>query len=71
MLLLAISSLIAFPIGYAIMQRWIETYHRQVEIGILPFAIIFIGIAAVIAFSIGHRVWKAAQQNPAEAVKSE
>lgn len=71
MLLLAISSLIAFPIGYAIMQRWIETYNRQVEIGILPFAIIFIGIAAVIAFSIGHRVWKAAQQNPAEAVKSE
>ena len=70
-LLLTISSLIAFPAGYAIMKHWIETYNRQVEIGILPFALIFIGIAVVIAFSIGYRVWQAANENPAEVIKSE
>lgn len=70
-LLLIISSLIAFPVGYIIMKQWIETYNRQVNIGVLPFILIFAGIAIVIALSIGWRVWQAAQQNPAEVIKSE
>ena len=69
--MLLIASMIAFPISYVIMKQWIQTYNRQVEIGILPFAIIFIGIALVITISIGHRVWKAANENPADVVKSE
>ena len=71
MCLLTLSSLIAFPVGYVIMRHWLETYNRQVEIGILPFAGIFIGIVMVIVFSIGWRVWQAARQNPAEVIKSE
>lgn len=70
-LLLIISSLIAFPVGYIIMKQWIETYNRQVNIGVLPFILIFTGIAIVIAFSIGWRMWQAARQNPAEVIKSE
>lgn len=70
-LLLIISSLIAFPIGYIIMKLWIETYNRQVNIGVLPFILILAGIAIVIALSIGWRVWQAARQNPAEVIKSE
>lgn len=70
-LLLAVSSLIAFPIGYLIMKHWIETYNRQVNIGVLPFILIFVGIAIIITLSIGWRVWKAARQNPAEVIKSE
>lgn len=71
MWLLVLSSLIAFPVGYVIMRHWLETYNRQVGIGILPFACIFIGIAAVIVFSVGYRIWQAARQNPAEVIKSE
>lgn len=70
-LLLIISSLIAFPVGYIIMKHWIETYNRQASIGVLPFILIFTGIVIVITFSIGWRVWQAARQNPAEVIKSE
>ena len=70
-LLLGIASIIAFPAGYATMKPWIETYHRQTEIGILPFAMIFMGVAMIIALSIGWRIWKAANENPAEVVKNE
>ena len=70
-LLFIASLLIAFPIGYVVMRQWIETYNRQVNIGILPFLLIFIGIAIVIILSIGWRVWQAARQNPAEVIKSE
>ena len=53
------------------MKRWIENYNRQVEIGVLPFLLIFAGIAACVAASIGHRIWKTANENPAEVIKSE
>ena len=71
MLLLTIASLVAFPASYAVMKQWLETYNRQTEIGAWVFITIFIGFALVIIGSIGYRVWKAANENPADVVKSE
>ena len=69
--LLAIASVIAFSIGYAIMKHWLENYTLQTPVNWWIFACIFVGIAIVVAISIGYRVWKAANENPAEVVKSE
>ena len=69
--LLCLASAIAFSIGYAIMKHWLESYTLQTPINWWIFACIFIGIAIVIALSIGYRVWKAANENPADVVKSE
>jgi hypothetical protein len=69
--LLVIASAIAFSIGYAIMKHWLESYTLQTPVSWWIFACIFIGIAIVIALSIGYRVWKAANENPADVVKSE
>ena len=69
--LLVIASAIAFSIGYAIMKHWLESYTLQTPINGWIFACIFVGIAIVIALSIGYRVWKAANENPADVVKSE
>lgn len=70
-LLLLVSSLIAFPAAWWVMRRWIEHYNRQVEIGFLPFLLIFVGVALCVAACIGHRIWKTANENPAEVIKSE
>lgn len=70
-LLLAVSSLIAFPAAWWAMKRWIENYNRQVEIGVLPFLLIFVGIAACVVASIGHRIWRTSNENPAEVIKRE
>ena len=69
--LLAIASVIAFSIGYAIMKHWLESYTLQTPINWWIFIAILTGIAFVIAASIGYRVWKAANENPANVVKSE
>ena len=69
--LLAIASVIAFSIGYAIMKHWLESYTLQTPVSWWIFASIFVGIALVVAISIGYCVWKAANENPAEVVKSE
>ena len=69
--LLTIASVIAFSISYAIMKHWLESYTLQTPVGWWIFACIFAGIAIVITLSIGYRVWKAANENPADVVKSE
>ena len=43
----------------------------QTSISSWVYVAIFCGIACVIALSIGLRVWRAANENPADVVKSE
>lgn len=71
MLLLIFASTIAFPIGYVLMNHWLESYVRRTSINLWIYTTIFAGIAIIILLCIGWRVWQAAQQNPAEVIKSE
>jgi hypothetical protein len=71
LILLAIAALVAFPAGYVIMKRWMEGYVKQTSIDAWLYVLIFVAIFAVIVCSIVSMVWKAANQNPAEVVKSE
>ena len=71
MLLLIIASVIAFPVGYVLMKRWLENYVEQTVISAWIYFAIFGGIMIVIFACIGWRVWQGARQNPAEVIKSE
>ncbi len=71
MLLLVIAGVIAFPVGYVLMKRWLENYVEQTVISAWIYFAIFGGIMVVIFACIGWRVWQAARQNPAEVIKSE
>ena len=66
-----IAAVFAFPIGYALMKRWLEGYSRQTSIGIEVFLGIFVGMAFLVLLCIGWHVWRAANENPATAVKKE
>lgn len=69
--MLCLSALLAFPVTYAIIKHWTESYVRQCPISPLPFIGMFISMALVVAFGIGWRVWRAANENPAEVIKNE
>lgn len=69
--LLIIASIIAFPIAYVIMKPWIENYTRQTEISLWLYPAIFCSIAFMLILCICLRVWKAANENPAEVIKNE
>ena len=71
MLQVVIAAAFAFPIGYALMKRWLENYSRQTSIGIEVFLGIFIGMTFLVMLCIGWHVWRAANENPASAVKKE
>ena len=53
------------------MKRWIENYTVQTSISIWLFVGIYVIVILIIALCIGYRVWKAANENPADVVKSE
>ena len=71
LIMLCIAALFAFPITYVIIKQWILNYVRQVSISPLPFILIFIGLALTVTAGISWRVWKAANENPAEVIKNE
>ena len=71
LILLALAAITAFPAGYIIMKRWMEGYVKQTSMDAWLFALIFLIVFVVIVLSIVSTVWKAANQNPAEVVKSE
>ena len=70
-LLLVIGALIAFPIGYYIMRRWLEQYVIQTSIDAWIYVAILFALTTVIVLCVGWRVWMASRENPADVVKSE
>ena len=66
-----VSAVIAFTAGYAVMKKWIEGYMLQTSISLWLFVGIYVLVLLIIAMCIGYRVWKAANENPADVVKSE
>jgi putative ABC transport system permease protein len=69
--LILISNLIALPIAYIILHRWLESFAYRTGISVITFV-----ISAVIVFVIGYSTIayqsiKAALLNPVDAIRSE
>jgi len=70
-LLLIIGAVIAFPVGYFIMKRWLEQYVKQTNIPAWIYLSILFVLALIIVLSVGWQVYKTSVENPAEVVKKE
>ena len=69
--LVAIANLLAFPLGYIIVNKWLSAYEFRVTISILPFAIA-IGLSVLIAvLTVSVQSFKVARSNPIDALKYE
>ncbi len=69
--LVLIANLIAVPLGYWLMNRWLHEYAYHVNIAPWLFAVVFAAIAAIVLFTVLGQVMKAANSDPAEVVKHE
>lgn len=69
--ILILSTIVAFPIGYAIMKPEMETYVIQTNISIWIYLSIFGIIVILTLLCVGFRIWRTANENPADVVKSE
>ncbi len=70
-ILLLVSAAVAFSVGYAVMKQWLQTYVIQTTISWWIYVAILAVVTLMIVLCVGYRVWKAANENPADVVKSE
>jgi hypothetical protein len=68
--LLGIGALIAFPLGYLIMKRWLEQYVLQTEMSAWVFVAILLALIMVIVLCVGGKVYRTSRENPVDAIKS-
>ena len=71
LLLVVISNLIAWPVAYFIMKKWLQNFTYRMSLGIDDF--IFSGLTALlIAFvTVSFQSIKAASANPVDALRHE
>ncbi len=69
--LVIIANAIAWPVGYAVMQRWLQDYAYRTSFGIWVF-ILAGGLGLSITFlSVGYQTLRAATANPADSLRYE
>lgn len=69
--LVAIANLIAFPVAYIVINKWLSAYEFRISISVLPFAVA-IGLSFLIAIlTVSIQSVKVAKSNPVDALKYE
>jgi ABC-type antimicrobial peptide transport system permease subunit len=70
-LLTLISFLIAAPLGWFLMNRWLSTYEYRIELGLWIFLSELFIVAGVVLITVSYRSIKAAMANPVNCLRTE
>ncbi|MFC1724459.1 ABC transporter permease [candidate division KSB1 bacterium] len=66
-----LSSLIAVPVSWYAMNRWISNYAYRIDIGIGTFAAGVVLALVIALLSVSYQAYKAASANPVESLRNE
>jgi putative ABC transport system permease protein len=66
-----IAFVIAVPIAYYMMQRWLENYPYRISLSWWVFGLTGLTVLLLSVISISIQSWKAASANPVDSLKSE
>lgn len=66
-----IASVIALPLAWLFMNRWLQTFAYHTSITWWMFALVILLVSAIVILTIFSQVYRASNQNPAEVVKLE
>ncbi|MCP9765908.1 ABC transporter permease [Lacihabitans soyangensis] len=69
--LIVVSFLIAFPLGYYIMQNWLQDFEYRTELNWWIFLVAGIATVVLAFITISYRSIQAALMNPVKSLKSE
>jgi len=69
--LIVIANVIAFPIAYIVMKRWLATFAYQVNIDFKLFVLAGSAAIAIAFVTIAYQAMRTANNNPADVLKSE
>lgn len=66
-----VGNVIALPLGYLFICRWLETYAYHTSLSAGSFILVFLFTCLLVILSVGKQVLTATKVNPAESIKSE
>ena len=69
--LVALANLIAWPIGYWGISRWLENFVYHINLSIYPFALSGCLALLLALVTVGQQAWRSAHLNPTDALKHE
>jgi putative ABC transport system permease protein len=69
--LVAISNVVAFPIAYIVINKWLSTFEYRVPISFLPFALAIVVSILIAVLTVSVQSIKVAKANPIDALKYE
>ncbi len=69
--LVLIGNIIAWPVAYYFMQRWLQTFAYRINMNLLVFVLAAVVALAIAAVTTGYQAVKAAMTNPVEALRYE
>jgi putative ABC transport system permease protein len=70
-ILIGIAFLIAAPLGYFMMHKWLENFAYHIKIGPVIFLVAIASSMAIAALTTAHQTLKAALANPVKSLRSE
>lgn len=68
---LAISFLLAFPVGWYTMNKWLQNFAYKTELNWWIFAVSGIITIGIVILTVSWQSWRAATRNPVEALRYE
>jgi multisubunit Na+/H+ antiporter MnhE subunit len=66
-----ISFLLAVPVAYFFMKRWLSDFAYHIPINLTIFLLTFIGMVVLAWFTVGYRTLRVANSNPVNSLKEE
>lgn len=69
--ILLVASLVAIPIGYWIMQKWLQNYVYHISLSVLSFLVAVACIGVIISLLITIQTIKAGTGNPVKSLRTE
>jgi putative ABC transport system permease protein len=69
--LILLANVIAWPIAYFTMNRWLQNYAYRIEIGLSAFVLAGLIVLVIALLTAGYQAIKAARANPVDALRYE
>ncbi|MEE4196957.1 MAG: ABC transporter permease [Bacteroidales bacterium] len=70
-ILLLVSSAIAWPLAYYLLNHWLDNFAYKIHLTIYPFVFATILAMVIAIFTVGSQIVKSAHTNPADVIRYE
>ena len=71
LLWLGVGFLIALPLSWYFIEKWLQQFEYRVEVSVVPFLLALLLVVGVTLLTIGWHVWRTVKTNPVKSLRSD